>query len=959
MSTSGKRLPTVDDLTPEQRAVALSWGKSLAVLAGAGSGKTTTLVVKCQELLKKNPEARFAAVSFTEKSASDLRAKLSERLPLRGEGGALSGHWVMTIHGLCNAILRDYPREAGFDGEESMLSEPEAQLLWEQAIQGLWFDELPPETRVAVDQMLLRESRDSLHALLKRSRELASFGALDFLSRAEDPDSKALARVARFVLDRYERLKRRRGALDFNDLERGADRALEHEAIRQAYHSRFALVMVDEFQDTNPLQASIIRRFCKPDGSNLCVVGDPKQSIYRFRDADVSVFEEFCSKLSERHSLTWNFRSRPGIIDYANALCAPAFMSSQMAYEALTPKREPHESLQPVIRLDVTQPSELGKWIVSEMEKGVPLQDMALLLRKIRGNEKWLKALTASGIPIAVGSGGLFWEDARVREMTAFLKWWDNPGNTLSGAVFLRAPWVGIADSMLDEWVRQDPTFVEPFIASEHPLAKRLAPLRNKVVRPGELLLALLVDERMEDELGAPLLGLWHRVEELSSRGLDFHSVVTELGHALEESRRERDVPPPRNRGQLSVLTLHASKGLEFPHVILVDLGPKGRAPDAPLLFWDREKGAFLGVRDSDGDRDKDHPVESVWRSREKEKALAESKRVFYVALTRAQERLVLVCPELPERKSAPPEDPFSQDDWRAWVENSPIAAEAVSLSMKEASVLSKAEESVNAGAFRQSLTFAKTPVMRRPRHSVTEWTLLSRCPRAYEWSFIRPRPVADGIAEAQLFSGAEVERTSVREISQQELGSRVHACLERGDHEGLKKLEAEVGQDRFQAEPLISWALSSEWMIPARGEREVWSELAFEIPIGSEILVGSMDRVVLEPGRASIVDFKVTEKAKSVEALIEAYFTQLELYAYALKRLLSEEEVRTTRFEALLVNISPKSIQAVPVSVGALPVENLALDAAEIVSGRSGDPRPGPLCRFCEFRSQCPEARA
>lgn len=956
MSSSGKRVPTVDDLTPEQRAVALSWGKSLAVLAGAGSGKTTTLVVKCQELLKKNPEARFAAVSFTEKSASDLRAKLSERLPLRGEGGALSGHWVMTIHGLCNAILRDYPREAGFDGEESMLSEPEAQLLWEQAIQALWFDELPPETRTAVDQMLLRESRDSLHALLKRSRELASFGALDYLARSEDSDSKALAQIATYVLDRYERLKRRRGALDFNDLERGADRALEHEAIRQAYHQRFALVMVDEFQDTNPLQASIVRRFCKPDGSNLCVVGDPKQSIYRFRDADVSVFAEFCSKLSEQHSLTWNFRSRPGIIDYANALCAPAFMSSQMPYEALTPKREPHESLQPVVRLDVTQPSDLGKWILSEIEKGIPLQDMALLLRKIRGNEKWLKALTASGIPIAVGSGGLFWEDARVREMTAFLKWWDNPGNSLSGAVFMRAPWVGIPDTALDEWVRQDPTLEGPFFASQHPIALKLAPFRKKIARPGELLLALLVDEKTEDELGAPLLGLWHRVEELSSRGLDFHSVVTELGHALEESRRERDVPPPRNKGQLSVLTLHASKGLEFPHVILVDLGPKGRAPDAPLLFWDREKGAFLGVRDSDGDRDKDHPVESVWRAREKEKALAESKRVFYVALTRAQERLVLVCPELPERKSAPPEDPYSQDDWRGWVENAPIAAEVGVIDTGRASP-SKATSQEDEVAARSALRLRKRQILRRPRHSVTEWTLLSRCPRAYEWSFVRPRPVAEGMADLKLFTGAEAERTAVREITQAELGSRVHSCLERGDHEGLKRLEAEVGTDRLQAEPLISWALSSEWMAPPQAQREVWSELAFEIPIGEEILVGSIDRIVLEPGRASIVDFKVTEKPKSVEALVEAYVTQLELYAYALKRLLPSDESKNTRFEAMLVNISPKSIQAVPVSVGALPVESLAVDAADIISGREGEPRPGPLCRFCEFRSQCSSA--
>src|SRR4051794_1067310 len=111
------------DLSPEQQRVVETWNQGLAVMAGAGSGKTTTLVIKCAELLRQNPKARFAAVSFTEKSASDLRAKLSTRLSLTGEGGVLSGHWVMTIHGLCAAILREYPREAGYDGEESMMSE--------------------------------------------------------------------------------------------------------------------------------------------------------------------------------------------------------------------------------------------------------------------------------------------------------------------------------------------------------------------------------------------------------------------------------------------------------------------------------------------------------------------------------------------------------------------------------------------------------------------------------------------------------------------------------------------------------------------------------------------------------------------------------------------------------------------------------------------------------------------
>src|SRR5437773_2588389 len=97
--------------SPEQQEVIDTWGRGLAVMAGAGSGKTTTLVTKCEELLRRDPNARFAAVSFTEKSTSDLRAKLSQKMDL-----PKGGHWVMTIHGLCASIVRDFPREAGFDG---------------------------------------------------------------------------------------------------------------------------------------------------------------------------------------------------------------------------------------------------------------------------------------------------------------------------------------------------------------------------------------------------------------------------------------------------------------------------------------------------------------------------------------------------------------------------------------------------------------------------------------------------------------------------------------------------------------------------------------------------------------------------------------------------------------------------------------------------------------------------
>jgi len=959
----------LSDLTAEQQEVVNTWNQGVAVMAGAGSGKTTTLVMKCQELLKRNPEARFAAVSFTERSASDLRDKLSTRLSLTGKGGALSGHWVMTIHGLCGAIIREYPREAGFDGEEAMLSEPEAIVLWERAVESLWLDALPDEAEQALELLLLRESRTDLATLLKRVRELEGFGVIGHLVESPDESTCALGVLSRLALERYDRLKRRRGALDFADLEAGARRALQFLPVRRHYQRRFDLLLIDEFQDTNQIQADILWSLAKEDRSNLCVVGDPKQSIYRFRDADVTIFEDLCGKLPKRLSLTWNFRSRPELLEFINRVCAPTFSTgSSVDYEPLIAKREPSPlGLGAVVRVPVEAPNDLARWLKSEMAAGAQLQDMALLLRTIRGNEVWLSALTAAGIPIAVGSGGLFWEDPRVRELVALLKWWDNPRNEFSGAVFLRAPWIGIEDRTLDDWLREDRTWQKPFFASGHPVARALGELRTRPVRPGEVLQKILEaegGEALEAELGSPLLGLWHRAEELSTRGMGFHEVVTELTRASEESRRERDVPPPRNTGQLSVLTIHGSKGLEFPHVILLDFPPKARkAGNAPMLFWDRARGVFLAKRDETGARLlKKDPDEVPWRDSERDKDIAEQKRVFYVALTRARERLTLIWPpEAPEKAPPkkekapdPPEALYDKDFWRGWIERNGLPPEAV-----------PAVPLLGALLAREPAAPVKTPVSareiryRRPRHSVTEWMTLHRCPRHYSWKFLRA-PV--GLPQATRPAVAEGDDGRVG-LSQRELGTRVHAALETADWESLKRLEAEAGSDRVNAEKIITWAESSP-MMRAKGR----SEVGFEVPIGGEVLVGSIDRLVKETlpdGRVryEVVDFKVTERVKAHDGLFEAYEVQLQLYAWAVWKL--EREPVNAWFQARLVNISGADIQELEVPIDLTRGQRLATDAARI-SGDAVtatlekplqlDARPGSLCRYCDFRAFCPE---
>ncbi len=939
--------------SPEQQAVIQTWNKGLAVLAGAGSGKTTTIVEKCKELLKRKPDARFAAVSFTEKSASDLRGKLASLL----QADQVHRHWVTTIHGLCATILREFPQETEYEGDETQLSEPEVQLLWEKAVDSLWADQLPEDTAQALAVILDREGRDGTHQLLKRVKELYSFGITSFMENSSQKEVQCLGRVFCYVFERYVRLKRRRGVLDFDDLERGADQALRNSKVRAVYQQRFDLVLVDEFQDTNPTQARIIRNFSKLDASNLCVVGDPKQSIYRFRDAEVGVFEDFCRNLPERQALTLNFRSRPGILQFTNELCEKAFQFSKMSYEPLTPTRE--DTKDTVLRLDVKSPTDLAAWVSHEISKGVSLDQMVLLMRKIRGNQKWIKGLTSAGIPLAIGSGGLFWDEPRVREMMSFLKWWDNPQNLMSGAVFLRAPWVGVSDADLEGWSKTDKTFRKPFFESEHLLAQALKPYLGQVIRPGELLMALLIDQNIENELGSTLLGLWHRAEELSMRGLDFHAVVTELSRAMEESRRERDVPPPKNLGLLSVMTLHSSKGLEFPHVILIDFEDRPKRMESPLLYWDRNKGVYLAPRDEQGNRDKKDTLAEEWKEEEKKKEIAESKRILYVALTRAQERLVLVCLESEAKKAVDLEekDIFSKDYWRGWLDwiNPSLKTELVQTVEQKISAVKVFEKIEKKSDIRPE---KKIQTLYLPRHSVTEWMTLARCERLYEWKFLKKSEAAE--FDSSFWVESEM-RSDDGDLTQMEIGTRVHACLERMDYDALKELEEEAGERRFSADPVIEWAKKSAWMKPERLsenlKRQVWTELSFEIPVKGEILVGSIDRLVKDQNQYTIIDFKVTAREKDPEKVIASYQAQLELYAMAVQKLEPHAQVRKN-LQAMLVAISPQGVREIEVPLQGLAVENLAQAASKIVRGQSGVPQPSSYCRTCEFREKCPEGK-
>jgi ATP-dependent helicase/nuclease subunit A len=332
-------------LTPEQEQAVARRSGPLLLSAAAGSGKTAVLVERFVRAVREDGVApgRILAITFTERAAGELRARVRARLLELGEREAArdtEGAPIGTFHGFCARLLRGHALHAGVDPEFAVLDEAAAGrlelLAFRRALASLLDEARPgPEREQAVD-LVAAYGADRMRAMLlrvyaeQRSRGMAAPALPQ--AALEERDEAALRACA--LLDEalrsfgreYSELKRARGALDFDDLELCARELLaEHGDVRASWSQRLELLMVDEFQDTNRRQLSLLELL---DRGNLFTVGDELQSIYGFRHADVEIFRERRAALDRRGAvlaLARNFRARPALVEAVNAVFAARF----------------------------------------------------------------------------------------------------------------------------------------------------------------------------------------------------------------------------------------------------------------------------------------------------------------------------------------------------------------------------------------------------------------------------------------------------------------------------------------------------------------------------------------------------------------------------------------------------------------------------------------------------------
>mgnify|MGYP002135794346 CR=1 FL=1 len=420
-SPNAPDLPLLHGLNPEQlAAVTLPQGHAL-ILAGAGSGKTRVLTTRIAWLLHMGyaSPGGIMAVTFTNKAAKEMQTRLSALLPI-----SLRGMWMGTFHGLCNRLLRAHHQAAGLPATFQILDMQDQLSAIKRLCKAFNVDteRYPPKQ---LGWFFASCKEDGL-----RPKDVPT----------HDPDMRK--KVELYQL--YEDQCQREGVVDFAELLlRSYELLRDHPALRQHYQQRFRYLLVDEFQDTNKLQYQWLKLLAgeMEDGrivgtSSVLAVGDDDQSIYAFRGARVGNMQDFLREFAVPHQikLERNYRSHGNILDCANALIEN---NSQRLGKNLTTDQGAGE---PVRIHEAPTDLDEARWLVEEIQAltkndGFPRQEIALLYRSNAQSRVLESRLFNAGIPYRVYGGLRFFERAEIKHALAYLRLLENPQDDTS---FLR-----------------------------------------------------------------------------------------------------------------------------------------------------------------------------------------------------------------------------------------------------------------------------------------------------------------------------------------------------------------------------------------------------------------------------------------------------------------------------------------------------------------------------------------
>lgn len=616
------------ELNPEQYAAVTTDARHALVIAGAGSGKTRTLTYRVARLLECGVAPwRILLLTFTNKAAREMLERVAA---LAGMGAGQI--WGGTFHSVANRILRLHAPRLGYQPGFTILDGDDQRALFRALIK-----QFVGKTSKN-DRFPKAEVLQSLHSLAintGRSWQLTLRTEYGQLDKHEEVIGK--------IFDAYRTRKLESNAMDFDDLLTNLLRLLqEHEDIRTDLQGRFLHVLVDEYQDTNVLQASIIGLLAGGQDSSLMVVGDDAQSIYSWRGANVDHIFEFSNTYPDAqiYKIETNYRSVPAILEISNAAISN---NTRQFAKTLRPSRDTGCMKPAVIPApdNRTEARFVAQRIDELMAAGISGKDIAVLYRAHFHSMDVQMELTRNHIPYRITSGLRFFEQAHIKDIVAWLRLLSNPRDEIAfRRIVSTFPRVGEATAsklwenwfaVADAWLQANPeatTITAPhsevFAAVKVPAAARphwggfLASMddlhpADKILTPAELV--RLVQNFMDAHLRASYENYEERLEDIGqlTRSLadaaDLDAFLSQVA-LLSEDDTQTEIDPDC----VTLSTIHQAKGLEWKVVFVIFLG-EGLFPHYRVI--------------QSGDTDD----------------IEEELRLFYVAVTRAEDQLYLSYP--------------------------------------------------------------------------------------------------------------------------------------------------------------------------------------------------------------------------------------------------------------------------------------------------------------------------
>lgn len=926
----------------------------LLILAGPGTGKTRVLVTKVFKLIEEGlaPE-RILAITFSKRATHETIERLEKIQP-----GVTERLEVSTLHSWCIQLVEKHGFRLGFNKKPRLMSEAEAQVYFRKVSQKL-----------------------NLHLLLKTSyiepvlEELMNFFAdakdeglwpediIRFANQMDESDEASMARKREWlalgdIYNAYQSHSFSDGLMDFGDAVLCALRILkDFPQVSEEVQSKYASILVDEFQDTNWSQIQLLRLIASKD-AHIAVVGDDDQSIYKFRGASYSAFTFFKEVFDPVKIIDLNstYRLPPSVVEVSSALISANGDRRFKPDKKITSLKDHEGPVQFIRAQSFEQEADwISKQIRQLIEQGSPAREIGVLVRGHSHGTPIYEALQAQGVPVSTSSNRSLIKEPLIQDLLAYLKLLVDPNDSLALFRLFSSPIINLDPQQIYTFCRWRSKLEGPFIDQLKELKdSRLSESAQKALCQFHLAFEQIFATTAHQSI-SQILSKIYETSDLISKFINsnpqqlrilgkFHSQISEWEKSLDEPNLRTSLPllealidlqvpvdPDHSSDEnaVSILTMHASKGLEFDYVFIPCLVGRRMPANFRQSLW----------MVPDPMRKESAPT--------KQTHLDEERRLLYVAMTRAKKRLFLSAVERKGVKVST----FITEDLKDVFEKCEVWHELDLPPLPEhlPTLVTKSKS-----AFKildiPELTKEKKPLSL----SYTQLEKYETCPLSYQFKYDFQIPVE---TPAHMTIGS---------------------CV----HEALEKLFVDIKQERPPTrENLMKYFDESirlqKQIYPKMGDQQIQHartklgeyydsysgkfpyphavEENFVLQLGPHKVRGKIDRIDRLNDGYRIIDYK-TGKAKSEAAdpkkAQEARKSlQFSIYALAARDAL-KLDVKEMVFEYVYHN---QSLSTSRTDEELADARKQILELAQNIQDRKFDPKPGNYCQWCEYAAICP----